>query len=50
MLSLTSQPGHQIVYFSWKLLYSFLLFLFDLFDNVSIWIVRDVRIKFFTVG
>jgi len=50
MLSITSQPGHQIVYFNWKLLYPFLLFLFEVFDDVSIWIFRDVRIKSFVVG
>jgi len=45
-----AQPGHQIVYFNCKLLYPFLLFLFDVFDDINIWIIRDVRIKIFTVG
>jgi hypothetical protein len=43
MLSVTQQPGHQIVYFNWKLLYPFFLFLFDVFDDISIWIVRELR-------
>lgn len=50
MLPVTPQPGHQIVYFNWNLLFPFILFLFDVFDDVSVWIFRDVRIKFFIVG
>ena len=46
MLSVAPQLGHQFVYFNWKLLHPFLLFLFDVFDDISIRIVRDARIKF----